>query len=127
MFYWICGSVVALILLFVIFSSYLKNQFCAPLQVIRTKYNSFECGSPLYGTGTLDNHSMRSLHVVDFINRESCRCRTHCSSLGCRIQPLICNKWKGIVLFLSKKCFENDAYSRTSLKNINMLLSRHIG
>lgn len=102
------------------FFPYLKKQFCAPLQVIHTKFNSFQCRSPLYGTGMLDSHSMRSLHVVGFINRESCGCQIHCSSLGCRIQPLICNKWKGMVLFLSKECFENDAYSRTSLKIINM-------
>lgn len=79
------------------------------------------------GLAVLDNHSMRSLHLVDFINREFWESQMLCSSLGCRIQPLICSKWNGMVLFLSKKCSENDAYSRTSLKIINMLLSRPKG
>lgn len=47
--------------------------------------------------------------------------------LDCRIQPLICSKWNRMVLFLSKKCSENDAYSRTSLKIMNMVLSRPTG
>lgn len=34
------------------FSHYMKNQFCAPFQVILTKHNSSQCENPLYGAGS---------------------------------------------------------------------------
>lgn len=97
----------------------MKNQFYPPFQVIL--HSNVEALS--IELAMLDNHSMRSLHLVDFINREFWESQMLCSSLSCRIQPLFCSKRNRMVLFLSKKCSENDACSRTSLKIIDVPLS----